>query len=66
MRTIEIIIDSKGDASLQTKGFVGPACREASRNLEQALGVVEADNPTAEMYHTAAAAEQAAHQKLND
>ena len=49
-RTIEITIDSKGKATLQTKGFAGSSCRDASRLLERALGVVESDVPTTEMY----------------
>ena len=50
MKTIEIIVDAKGEATVQTKGFSGPSCREASKALEQALGVVQSDTPTAEMY----------------
>ena len=50
MKTIEIVVDSRGEARLQTKGFAGASCRDASRLLEQALGEVESDTPTAEMY----------------
>ena len=60
-KTIEITIDSKGKATLQTKGFAGSSCRDASRLLERALGVVESDVPTTEMYQ-AAPAEQPARQ----
>ena len=48
--TIEIVIDAKGDSVLQTKGFNGSACRAGSKFLENALGIVEADAPTPEMY----------------
>ena len=52
MKIIEIIIDSKGGTRLQTKGFVGTSCKDASRALEQALGIVQTDTPTAELYAT--------------
>ena len=38
MRTIEIIVSPKGETSVQTKGFAGSSCREASKFIEQALG----------------------------
>ena len=56
-RTIEIVIDPTGTARLQTKGFAGPSCRDASKLLEQALGTVESDVSTAEMYQAATQAE---------
>ena len=37
-RTIEITVDSKGEATVQTKGVVGPSCQDATRLLESALG----------------------------
>jgi hypothetical protein len=50
MKTIEIIVDAKGECSVQTKGFAGSTCHDASKALEKALGIVESDTPTAEMY----------------
>ena len=35
MKTIEIVVDPRGEAVLQTKGFTGPACRDASKLLER-------------------------------
>ena len=55
MKTIEIIVDVKGEATVQTKGFSGSGCREASKALEQALGVVQSDTPTADMYQAQSA-----------
>lgn len=52
MKTIEIIVSPAGEATVQTKGFAGSSCRDASRLIEQALGVVQSDQPTAEMYQT--------------
>jgi hypothetical protein len=52
MKTIEITIDPQGQTKLQTKGFAGPQCQEASRFLEQALGQKQSEQLTAEFYHT--------------
>ena len=52
MKTIEIIVDAKGESTLQTKGFAGASCRDASKFIEQALGAAQSDTPTAEMYQT--------------
>ena len=52
-QTIEIIIDTKGEATVQTKGFAGTTCKDASRFIERALGEVRQDTPTAEMYQPA-------------
>lgn len=52
MKTIEILVSPQGQTTLTTKGFAGSSCREASRALEQALGLVESDQPTAELYQT--------------
>jgi len=57
-KIIEITIDPKGNSKLQTKGFAGSSCRDASRLLERALGVVESDVPTTEMYQAAPAEQQ--------
>ena len=50
MKRIEIIIDTKGKTRLETKGFTGVSCREASRFLEQALGKRTAEHVTAEFH----------------
>ena len=38
MKTIEIIVSPKGETRIETKGFAGADCQQASRFLEQALG----------------------------
>jgi hypothetical protein len=53
MKTIEITIDPQGQTKLQTKGFAGPQCQEASRFLEQALGQKQSEQLTAEFYQPA-------------
>ena len=50
MKTIEIIVDTKGQARVETRGFSGGECREASRFVEQALGTRSAETLTAEFH----------------
>jgi hypothetical protein len=52
-RVIEVTISAKGETSIQTKGYAGSACLEASKFLEQALGVVASDQKTGEFHQTA-------------
>ena len=47
---IEVIISPTGEASVQTKGFTGSSCRDASRFLEEALGVSTGEQLTSEFY----------------
>ena len=49
-KIIEIIISPKGDATVQTRGFIGGDCREASKFLEGALGQRAAERLTGEFY----------------
>lgn len=37
-KTIEITVSLRGDVAVETKGFNGPSCRDASRFIEAALG----------------------------
>jgi hypothetical protein len=38
VKTIEITVSPKGDTKVETRGFTGGECRDASRFIEQALG----------------------------
>ncbi len=49
-RTIEIIVDTKGPTTVQTRGFQGASCRDASRLIEQALGQKTGERLTTEFY----------------
>lgn len=49
-QTIEITVSPNGQTTIQTKGFTGTSCQNASRFLEQALGTRQADERTAEFY----------------
>jgi hypothetical protein len=50
MRIIQIIIDPAGQTHIETQGFAGASCREASKRLEEAMGIVKSDTPTVELY----------------
>lgn len=56
-KIIEIVVSPQGQSKIETKGFTGAECREASRFLEQALGKRTTEQLTAE-FHQAAAHEQ--------
>ena len=38
MKTIEIIVSPSGKTQVETKGFTGSSCRQASEFIELALG----------------------------
>lgn len=48
--TIEVTISPTGRVSVQTRGYAGSTCRQASAFLEKALGQTVKDRPTAELY----------------
>jgi hypothetical protein len=63
VRIIEMIVSTQGETTVQTKGFAGAECLEASRWLEQALGLVAADTMTVEFHQQPAAAQSLEHQE---
>ena len=52
MQTIEIIISTDGQSRIETRGFTGSRCRDASRFLEAALGKVSSEQLIAEYHQT--------------
>ena len=52
-RTIEIIVETNGSMSVQTRGFTGSACRDASRFIEEALGKRTSERTTPEFFQVA-------------
>ena len=56
MQTIEIIISTDGQSRIETRGFTGSRCRDASRfletALETALGTVSSEQLTAEFHQS--------------
>jgi hypothetical protein len=49
-RIIEVIISPTGEETVQTKGYAGGGCLEASKFLEGALGPVATERKTSEYY----------------
>ena len=50
MKIIEILVSPKGETTVQTKGFTGSSCQEASKLMEQALGAKASEQMTPEFY----------------
>lgn len=46
------IASGKSKVSFETNGFQGDVCTTSSAFLSKALGVVQTDEPTSEMYET--------------
>jgi hypothetical protein len=57
-RVIEVTVSPQGDVTVQTRGYAGADCVQASKFVEQALGVTTADQMTAEYYSTTEATQQ--------
>jgi hypothetical protein len=51
-KTIEIIVSPKGETQVQTRGFAGASCREASKFIEEALGQRVSEDLTSEFHQT--------------
>ncbi|QDU94473.1 DUF2997 domain-containing protein [Lignipirellula cremea] len=51
-KTIEIIVAPNGQTRVETQGFVGSECRDASRFIEQALGQQTDELLKAEFHQT--------------
>ena len=54
---IEVIVLPNGETKIETRGFVGSSCKQASQFLEKALGVQAGEQLTAE-FHQAAPTQQ--------
>jgi hypothetical protein len=63
MKTIEITISRKAETSVQTKGFTGSSCRDASKFIEEALGQRTDEQLTAE-FHQATGVKQSQQQRV--
>jgi hypothetical protein len=61
-RVIEITVSPTGQTKVQTRGFAGSSCRDASRFIEQALGERTSEQLTAEFYQGQATQRQSAQQ----
>ena len=61
MKTIEIVVTPTGQTQVQTRGFTGSECRQASEFLEQALGTRTQEQLTSEFHQQAG--QQQSHQQ---
>ena len=50
--TIEITVMPDGGTQIEAKGFTGTSCVEATRQLEQALGITEQRQLTSDYHRT--------------
>ena len=46
MKAITIVIDKVGQVAMQTNGFDGQSCKDATKAIERGLGVVLSDRPS--------------------
>ena len=58
IKTIEITVSPEGATSIKTSGFTGGSCRDATRELERALGVAGRESLLPEFYAQTKAGEQ--------
>ena len=58
IKIIEVVVSPTGETKVETKGFAGTACKEASKFVEQALGQSICEKPTSEFYRTEAQTQQ--------
>jgi hypothetical protein len=49
-KTIEITVSPEGTTSIKTSGFTGSSCKDATRDLERALGVSGRESLLPEFY----------------
>ena len=52
-KIIEITVSPTGQSTVQTKGFAGSTCQQASKFIEQALGCRTGEQLTSEFYQVA-------------
>lgn len=49
-KIIQVIVSPKGETKIETTGFTGSSCQDATRELERALGGTVSENLTGEYY----------------
>jgi hypothetical protein len=50
MKQVIITVSPKGEVKVQTAGFSGTSCQQATAEFERALGKTTSDAPTEEAY----------------
>lgn len=53
MKQIEVLISPEGEVTITAKGFKGKGCKDATKAIEAALGVVSKDTKSPEYYQEA-------------
>jgi hypothetical protein len=53
MKIIQVLVAPDGSTKVETTGFAGSSCRQASEFLEYALGVRQSERLKAEFHQTA-------------
>jgi len=61
-RIIEVTVSPNGDTTVQTKGYAGSDCLQASKFIEDALGVVAKEQKTGEFYQASTTEEHVTQQ----
>ena len=57
-KKIEITVSPEGATSIKTSGFSGSSCKDATRDLEHALGVASRETLLPEFYNQTNTGEQ--------
>ena len=57
-KTIEITVSPEGATSIKTQGFTGGSCKDATRELERALGVAGRESLLPEYFQQASTGDQ--------
>jgi hypothetical protein len=52
-RIIEVIVTPTGESTVQTKGFAGSDCLQASKYVEESLGISTGERKTPEFFAAA-------------
>lgn len=52
-KVIQVVVSPKGETKVETLGFTGSSCQEASRALEEALGAKTGETLTGDYYASA-------------
>ena len=61
-RVIEVVVSPTGEAVVQTKGFAGSDCLQASKFIEDALGISSRERKTPEFFSVGQVERQQANQ----
>lgn len=59
MKKIEVTVTPQGETTVTTVGFKGKSCQDATKQLEQALGIVQSEQKLPAFYQTEDASQQA-------